>query len=235
MAAFTILNDLERVMSIHTLDATTRTEKGVKTDALREEGKVPAVVYGSGTDPVSITLDRVEFVKSYKDAGESSLIELKIDGKEPLHVLIQDFQQNAITELVTHVDLRSVDVNKEIEAVVDLVFIGDAPAVKTLGGTMIPSRTSVTIRCLPTNLLRHIEVDLSVLETFEDSIRVSDLKVPEGVQVIDGADYSVVSISKPRTTDEPANTEEEIAEAEAVAATEAATVAAAAEGEEKAE
>ncbi len=217
MAAFTILKISGRVMSTHTLDATTRTEKGVKTDALRAEGKVPAVVYGEGTDPVSITLDRVAFVKTYKDAGESSLIELKIDGKEPLHVLIHDYQQDALTELVTHVDLRSVDINKEIEAVVDLEFVGEAPAVKALGGTMVPSRTSVTIRCLPTNLLRNIDVDLSVLETFEDSIQVSDLKVPEGVEVVDAADLSVVSISKPRKKEEPvvAEGEEEVVDGEA--------------------
>jgi large subunit ribosomal protein L25 len=200
---------LERVMSTHTLNATTRTERGEKTDVLRAEGNVPAIVYGSGTDPVSITLDRVAFVKTYKDAGESSLIELSIDGKDPLHVLIQDYQQDAITEKVTHVDLRSIDVNKVIEAVVDLVFVGEAPAVKALGGTMIPSRTSVTIRCLPTNLLRNIEVNLSTLETFEDSIKVSDLKVSEDVEIIDSADLSVVSISPPRKVEEPVTTEAE--------------------------
>ena len=195
-------------MSTHTIDAVMREEKGRKTNVIREEGKVPAVVYGAGTDSLPITLDRNTFIKTYKDAGESSLIALNIDGKEPLHVLIHDYQLDPVSDRVIHVDFRSVDVNEEIDAVVTLEFVGESAAVKALGGTFVPSRTSVTIRCLPTKLVRNIEVDISGLDTFEDSIKVGDLTVPDGVVILEGPELSIVSVSPPRKIEEPVVAEE---------------------------
>jgi large subunit ribosomal protein L25 len=183
----------------HILEATTRTEKGRKNYLLRAAGAVPAIVYGVGTDPQTLTVDRNQFVKMYKEAGESSIVELKIDGNNPLHVLIQDYQIDPLRNEVTHIDFRSIDMNKEIETEVELEFIGESAAVKALGGTFIPSLESVEIRALPSKLVRSIKVDISALATFEDSIRVSDLQVPEGVTVLSNAGLSVASVEPPRS------------------------------------
>lgn len=207
-------------MSTHAITAKLREEKGSKNDAIRAEGKVPAVVYGTGTEPLSITLDRNEFIKIYHDAGESSLINLQVEGKEPLHVLIHDFQQDAISDQVIHVDFHSVDINKEIEADVDLEFVGEPLAVKALGGTFIPSRDSITVRCLPTKLVRNIKVDISTLKTFDDTISVRDLQLPEGIIAVDAPELNIASISAPqKDEDENVGT----TEAEAVAAVASAT------------
>lgn len=197
---------------LHTLQADIRTEKGRKTNALRATSRIPAVVYGAGTDSKAISVDRNSFIKTYNEAGESSIVELKIDGTDALHVLIQDYQQDPLTDEVTHIDFRSVDMNKPIDAVVELNFIGESAAVKALGGTLIKSRDSVSINTLPNKLMRHIDVDLSALATFEDAIRISDLKVEEGVTITDDAGLTIAVVSKPRTAAEMAKLDEAVEE-----------------------
>ena len=189
-------------MTEHILEAKTRTERGRKTRTLRAAGAVPAVVYGSGTQPLNVSVDRNQFVKMYQEAGESSIVELKIDGASPLHVLIQDYQIDPLRTEYTHIDFRSIDMNKEIETEVELEFIGESAAVKALGGTFIPSLETVEIRALPSKLVRSIKVDISSLATFDVSIRVSDLQVPEGVTILSDADLSVASVEPPRSEEE---------------------------------
>src|SRR3989338_4094454 len=186
------------------INAQTRTVKGKKTRQLRADGKVPGIVYGSATEPKNITIDRNAFIKMYGRAGESTIVELLIDDALPLHVLIQAYQLDPVTDDITHVDFRSVDLTKEIEATVDLEFIGESPAVKALGGTLVVSREYVDVRCLPTKLVRRIQVDLSKLVTFEDGIRVENLELPEGMVVIDEARLSIAVVMPPRTEAEMA-------------------------------
>jgi large subunit ribosomal protein L25 len=186
-------------MTDHVLEAKTRLEKGRKTDTLRADGFVPAVVYGVGTDPQNLAVDRNQFVKMYKTAGESSIVELQVDGKDALHVLIQDYQVDPLRNEFTHVDFRSIDMNKQIETEVTLVFTGESSAVKGLGGTLLLPRETVAIRCLPSKLLRSIEVDVSALATFDDVIHVSDLQVPEGVEILEDGTFTVALVQAPRT------------------------------------
>lgn len=186
-------------MSVLTLEAKIRTISGRKTNSLRSEGVVPAIVYGVGTEPQKITVDRNQFVKTYKEAGESSVVELVIDGKTALHVLIQDLQLDPLRDEVIHADFRSIDMNKLIDAVVQLTYVGEALAVKALGGTFAPARDEVTVRCLPSKLVRNIEVDISVLKTFEDAIRVSDLPVMEGIIFVDDPQLTLAMVSAPRS------------------------------------
>ncbi len=192
-------------MSVLTLEAQRRTVTGRKTHAMRAEGKVPAVVYGVGTEPQNIVVDRNRFVKTYKDAGESSVVELVVDEKTALHVLIQDYQLDPLRGEVIHIDFRSIDMNKLIEAVVELTFVGESAAVKALGGTFSASHSSVTIKCLPSKLVRNIVVDISKLKTFEDVIRVEDLEVPEGVVIMDDLQGTIAAVSAPRSEEEMAS------------------------------
>lgn len=189
-------------MTEHILEAKTRTERGRKTSTLRAAGAVPAVVYGSGTQPLNVSVDRNQFVKTYQEAGESSIVELKIDGATPLHVLIQDYQIDPLRTEYTHIDFRSIDMNKEIETEVELEFVGESLAVKALGGTFIPAMETVEIRALPSKLVRSIKVDISLLATFDDAIRVSDLQVPEGVTILSDAEQAVASVEPPRSEEE---------------------------------
>lgn len=162
--------------------------------------------------PKNICVDRQAFVKTYKQTGESSLVELKIDGSTALHVLIQDYQQDPVIDEVTHVDFRMVDMNKPIEAYVEFEFVGEAPAVKTLGGTFVQSYDGVQIKCLPSKLLRKLTVNLSGLVTFEDMIRVEDLVVPEGIEILEDGRITIASVVAPRTEAEMAELNEAVEE-----------------------
>lgn len=186
------------------LEAELRTKKGRKTNQLRAEGQVPSIVYGAGVEPMPLTINRNAFLKVYKQAGESMIVELKVNEQNPLHVLIQELQLDPIYDTVTHVDFRSVDMTKEIEADVDLEFVGEAMAVKGLGGTLITSLDFVSVRSLPTKLVRTIQVDLSKLETFDDVIRISDLAMPEGMTVLNDPEDSIAAVEPPRSDAEMA-------------------------------
>jgi large subunit ribosomal protein L25 len=105
------------------IEAQTRDLHGRKTNILRSEGKVPAVMYGFETEPKNIVLDRNAFTKVYAQAGESTVVDLEIDGtKHP--VLIAEIQRDPLTDFVTHADFRRVDPKRKIEANIPLRLVG---------------------------------------------------------------------------------------------------------------
>lgn len=186
-----------------TLNAESRSIAGRKTDALRSLGKVPAVVYGFGIEPTSITVDRNEFVRVFSSAGNSTVVDLTIDGtKHP--VLIGDIQRDPITNFVTHADFRRVDATRKIEAKIRLELVGESAAVKVLGGTLLQSLEDLEVKSLPDALVSHIEVDISKLATFDDVVRVSDIVVPEGIEVMTDMEMPIASVQAPRSEEEMA-------------------------------
>lgn len=192
------------------LKALTRTLEGRKTNALRQDKKIPAVIYGAGTESKNITIDYREFIRAYRETGESSLLDLEIDGKEAVKVLIQDLQHGVLHDEVTHVDFRAIDLSKPIDVDVEIHFIGESPAVKGLGGTLVRALETVSIRCLPSNLPSHLDVDLSSLVTFEDSITVGQLVLPEGTEVLDDAQAAIAVVTPPRSDEEMAKLDETV-------------------------
>ncbi len=176
-----------------------REEKGRKTNILRAEGKVPGIMYGFEVKtPVAVTVDRNAFNKVYAKAGESMVIDLEVDGKTH-PVLIADIQRNVLTDFFTHVDFRRVDMTRKIEAKIPLKLIGEAPAVKTHGGTLIQTLEEVEVLSLPDALVHEIEVDIAVLKTFEDMIRVKDVKLPDGIEVKTWGEQAVATVQPPRS------------------------------------
>jgi len=186
-------------METLTLQAKTRKLIGRKTYQLRNAGIIPAVVYGVGTEPLNIEVAHNEFARMLKTAGESTIVELAIDGGKSLHVLIQDMQTDPLRDEFTHADFRAVDMNKKIEAEVKLAFVGESPAVKSMGGTLVHPLDEIRVRALPRDLVSHVDVDISKLVTFDDQISVKDLPVPEGVEVLEDADATVALVAAPRS------------------------------------
>ena len=174
-----------------------------KPEILRAEGKLPGVLYGPEIEPVSLVVDRVAFEKMYEEAGESSLIDLTIEGSkdEPAKVLVQEVVYDPIKQIPTHFDLRQIKMGVEMHATVAINFVGASQAVKE-GGTLNTAVDSLNVKCLPKDLIGEIEVDLSVLETFDDAIHIKDVKLPEGVVVTDNEDGLVVKVTAPMTEDQ---------------------------------
>lgn len=168
----------------------TKRDNAEKTSAVRENGEIPAVVYGPKQEAVSITLPAKTFDKIRKEASESTIVELT-GLEESLEVLIKDIEFNPVKQEVMHVDFYAIERGKDITTNVPLEFIGEAPAEKEGSVTRVLHEVEVT--CRPSVLPGHIEVDLSALKTVEDKIHVSDLKVAEGV-IIDTPAEEVVAV-----------------------------------------
>lgn len=198
-------------METFTLEAKKRTTIGRKTDLLRSEGVLPAVVYGSGVEPTSIELRRTEFVKVYSEAGESTVITLSVDGS-PLNVLVQDIQVHPMRGEVIHADFRALDMTQKIEAEVKIEFVGESKAVETFGGTLVRNLDTLSVKALPIHLVSSIEVDLSPLVTFDDVILVSSVVAPEGIEMMNDPEELIATVTPPRSDAEMEALNEEVVE-----------------------
>lgn len=170
-------------------------------EKLRASGMIPAVVYGPGMDPQVIAVEAVAFQKMYAEAGESTLIDVSVDGAEAVKVLVQDVQYDPLNEKPIHADFRQINMNEEMTAMIELEFVGESQAVKE-GGTLLTQMDSVEITCLPKFLVSSIQVDLGALKTFDDAILVKDLKFPEGISPAEDGDGLVAKVSAPLTEEE---------------------------------
>lgn len=201
------------------LSAKIRKDLGRKVKKIREERILPSVLYGpelKGNQNLEINLK--DFEKVFKEAGESSLISLEVSGKS-FPVLIHDFQRNPVTGKFIHVDFYQPKLKEEIEVKVPLVFDGEAPAVKELGGTFIKNISEVRVKAFPQNLPHEIRVNISELKTFEDFILVQDLSAAQGVKIINHPDEIIASIASPEKVEEELEKpiEEKVEEVEKVA------------------
>lgn len=149
---------------------------------LRKSGFIPAIFYGAKEDSCCVAVKETEFLKVWKDAGESSVVVLK-DAEGDLESLIHDVQRDPVSGKVTHVDFYILEKGKKVSVKVPLEFIGVSDAVKTLSGTLVKVMHEVEIEATPANLPHDIKVDISKLATFEDQIHVSDLVLPNGVEL----------------------------------------------------
>lgn len=214
------------------LAARSRELTGKKVKTLRLKGDIPGVVYGHGLDSTPITVERVALKKAYAKAGSGTLVDLTIGEAKPIKVLFHEPQLHYLNGEPIHFDLYAVKMDEEIETTIPIIFVGISPAVDELEGNFIANRDELTIRCLPGNLIPNVEVDISILKTFDDSIKVSDIQVPETVQIQDEMEETVALVSAPRSEEE---LEAELAEdkaAEVAAVSALGEEAPAVEGEE---
>lgn len=194
------------------LQATTRSITGKKVSSLRKEGLTPGVVYGHGRTTTSIQMNQAALDKLYTQAGRGSLIDLTIDEQAPVPVVIESISYNRLSDVVEHVDFHAVRMDAEITSQVALIFTGESAAVKSLGGTFVKNKDHITIKCLPSKLIKELTIDISALATFEDSIKISSLQLPEGIQIMDQADDMIALVAEPRSDAELAALNESVNE-----------------------
>ncbi|MCR4334244.1 MAG: 50S ribosomal protein L25 [Patescibacteria group bacterium] len=157
-------------------------DKTQKLETLRKNGKIPAVFYGRKEKSTPITLSSVDFLKIWKKAGESSIVELK--GVSDSHEsLIKEVDVHPVTSVPRHVDFYVVEKGKKLEIKVPINFIGVSPAVKDLEGILVKVLHEIEIEALPKDLPREINVDISKLETLESQILAKDIILPDGVEL----------------------------------------------------
>jgi large subunit ribosomal protein L25 len=194
-------------------DLTLKTKKRTKKDAIEAgKGNIPCILYGKGIENEMIWVDGKVFGKVYEEAGESTIIKLALEGNGERNVIVKDVQKDILTSMPIHVDFYQVRMDEEIEAEVELEFIGESPAVKELGGVLVKNMDKIEIKCLPGDLLSKIEVDISRIKTFDDYIYVKDLPIPEKVEVSIDPETVVAMVSEPRSEEELADLEKEVKE-----------------------
>jgi large subunit ribosomal protein L25 len=165
------------------IKATKRDVIGKQVKALRREGKLPAVIYGRRTEPISISLDAHSASLALGRLTSSSLVTIDVDGTE-YSALVREKQRDYIKNRLLHVDFLAVSLDEEIRASVRLNFTGVSLAVKDFNAVLVHNIEALEVECLPTDLPVQIEVDISALARPGDSIRVKDLPVTDKVRIL---------------------------------------------------
>jgi large subunit ribosomal protein L25 len=184
------------------LKAQKRDKKGTKHSVkLREDGRVPAVVYGKKETATAITLSEKEFQKALEDAGESTVLELVGVG-ETKDVLIHDIDRDPVRGTVRHVDFYAIEKGKPVEVSVPIEFTGVSPAEKELGGSLMKVMHEVEIEALPKDLPHEVILDISILKTFEDQAHASDIMLPAGVTLKTDPDEVIALVTEAKEEEE---------------------------------
>lgn len=189
-------------MATKKLKAEQRKVTGRKVKKLREEGKLPANIFGKGVKSVSIQVDDKEFRNAFKEAGETGIIEITF-GKETRPVLIHNVQTDPITGEDLHVDFHQVNLKEKVSAAVPVETAGEAPAEKQGLGTAVQYLDEVEVEALPMDLPEVFEVDLSGLEQVDQAIFVKDLPVDKNkVEIKQDPEEIVVKVEPLREEEE---------------------------------
>ena len=173
---------------------------------MRATGRVPAVIYGREIKPQNLEINAKEISDLiHHSASENLLVDLSVenDARSKRLALVQEIQHHPLDGKVLHVDFHEVAENEKVTVMVPVETVGEAVGVKTGGGVLEHVLFKIKVRCLPKDLPEQIVVDVSNLE-LNKSIHLSELKMPEGVEVLGDKNIPVVSVALPRTEEEEA-------------------------------
>jgi large subunit ribosomal protein L25 len=205
-------------MATASLSAAPRTDtgKGVAR-SLRREGKVPGVIYGHARAPQSLAVDARELGRLL-DAinAETTVIELAL-GDASSKTLIREIQRHPVKRTVLHIDFQELVAGELVTVQVPLTLVGTAVGVRLNGGIMTQVLTQLECRCDPSNIPNRMEVDVTKLEIGQ-SIHVSDIVAPAGVEILNEANGTIVNISAPKQSDDTPAAEGSSSEPEVIRA-----------------
>ncbi len=183
----------------------------------RTEELIPAVLYGYKTENITLNVDKIEFDKLFREAGESTLIELDIDGKSII-VLVHDIQKDTVSGEIIHIDFYKPDLEKKVQVVIPLYTEGEPAAVKNHGGTLVKNINDLEVNALPNNIPHEITINVEGLENIGDEVAIKDISLPEGVEILRDPDEIVVTIVAPTNVEEELERpiEEKVEDVEAI-------------------
>lgn len=188
------------------LEGDKRTVTGKKVKQLRREDILPANIFGAGIDSQAIQVKIPDFIKTYKAAGETQVVYIKVE-KDEIPTLIRNLQMHPITGNPLHVDFQKIDLKKKVHAEVPVHFTGSSEAVDQNIGDFLTLADALEVEALPISVPQAIEVDISGLKEIDDMITIGDLKA--------GADYSFLGDPETPIAKIAAKQEEVVAEAPA--------------------
>ena len=183
-------------MEQEVLEAVRRTVIGKQVKALRRQGKLPAILYGSTIEPTPILLDLKAASHTLNRMSSSALVTINLEG-EPLVSLVREKQRNVLTGALTHVDFQVVSMLETLRTRVAVEVRGESPAVKNYNGILVQNVEDLEVEALPSDLPERIIVDVSKLTEIGDAITLKDLTLPEKVEVLEDPDLVLVVVTAP--------------------------------------
>jgi len=182
-----------QIMKRHKLVVEKRKILGKKVSKLRKEGIFPANIYGKGVKSLSVQVPYKEFEKVYKEAGETGVVDVEIEGAiRPS--LIHNVQQDYYKHVLLHADFFQVNLKEKVKTMVKIITIGEPKAVSEKLGLLMQTLSEIEIEALPTDLPEKIEVDVEPLAVLDAQITVGEIKAPAGVTILTDASQIVAKI-----------------------------------------
>ena len=176
---------------------------GKKVKNLRNDGIIPANVYGKGIDSIAVQLPYTIARKMMNQEGVNGFIDLDINGESSTRpVIIRSISRHPISRNLEHIDFLQVDKSIKIQASIPFVFIGDSLAVIDNHAVLLNGIDSLQVSALPSDLPKSIEVSIDTLIEFDDSVFVSDLSIDKSIEIISPDDSLIVKASAPRVVEE---------------------------------
>jgi large subunit ribosomal protein L25 len=175
-----------------------RDDRGRHLQALRRQGRLPGVVYGHNVDPVTVVVDGREFVKAFQKVGRNQLLDLQLENEPVRKALIREVQRSPRDGDLLHVDFYQVNLTEKIESEVPIELDGEVEIVAKGEADLQRGLHVLKVECLPTDLPPVITVDVSGLQEIDDEIRVKDLKIPPGCEILDEPDDLIVKVAAHR-------------------------------------
>lgn len=185
------------------INASKRDVIGKQVKALRRAGKLPAVIYGRHTDPLSINLDAHSASLALGKLTSSSLVTINVDGTE-YPALVREKQRDYIKNRLLHVDFLAVSLDEMIRTYVSVHLIGVSPAVKDFNAVLVKNLEQLEVECLPTDLPEHIDVDISAMRKPGEGIRVREVIVPDSIRILNDPDTMVAVATFAKVEEESA-------------------------------
>ncbi|MSR87704.1 MAG: 50S ribosomal protein L25 [Candidatus Zambryskibacteria bacterium] len=165
---------------------------------IRKAGQVPAVFYGKKEASTPIAIRQADFLKVWKEAGESSVVILDMPDGNNKESLIHEVDLDPVTGVPRHADFYVFEKGHKVEVSLPVEFEGSSPAVKDLGGILVKVVHELKIEAMPKDLPHHIIVDVSSLAQFGDQILAKEIKLPHGIELKINPEEVIVTISAPR-------------------------------------
>ncbi|MDO8573600.1 MAG: 50S ribosomal protein L25 [Candidatus Daviesbacteria bacterium] len=204
------------------LQAEERIILGKKVKNLRKDGKLPGHVFGKGLETEHVSVDGKTFLKTFKEAGETGLIDLKIGTEKVRPVMIKGVQYNPVSGQPIHIDFYQVNMSEKVKVPVPLVLIGDEPESVKLGETIVlQTLNEIEVEALPADLIEKIEVDITPLKNIDDTITVGQLNFDRSKLTVSAPEEEIVVKLAPAITEEMKKQMEEETAAAAAAVAEA--------------
>ncbi|WP_163655597.1 50S ribosomal protein L25/general stress protein Ctc [Listeria sp. PSOL-1] len=175
------------------------TEKHSYTSKIREEGRIPAIVYGYKASNIPVSIDALELIKAVRDHGRNEVFTINVDGSK-LNVLLHEYQIDPLKDELIHVDLLAVNMTEEVEAEVPVTLTGESKGVKE-GGVLQQVLYELTVSATPNKLPETIEVDITEIGV-GDSLAVKDISAVNNYKVVTEGESIVATVSAPRSAEE---------------------------------